>query len=86
MGGRGKTAPVDLLPAALPRYSPLAPLVEFFSPIRVDRPLFALGDEHYGVFGSPFLELVWDQGGEKGQRPRKPPRCCRQDPPEPEQP
>jgi hypothetical protein len=77
--------PIRCLPHYL-RYSPLAPFVEFFSPIRVDRPLFALGNEHYGVFGSPFLDLVWDQGGEKGQRPRKPPRCCRKEPPEPEGP
>ena len=43
-------------------YRPLSPLVESFTDVRVDTPIFALGNEDYGTFGSPYLETVYDGG------------------------
>lgn len=64
----------DPLPIrCLPRYNHyrwLRSLVERFTEIRVDEPLFALGNACYGVYSSPYLELVY--GGDPCQHRRAP--------------
>jgi hypothetical protein len=54
------------------RYRALQPVVQTFTEIRVDTPAFALGNEHYGTYGSPCLELVYQDCPD---RPRTPPTC-----------
>jgi hypothetical protein len=66
--------PIRCLPH-YPRYSPLRPIVERFTEIRVDVPEFAMGNEHYGTYGSPFLELVYHTPSHQADKPRKPPLC-----------
>jgi hypothetical protein len=53
--------PIYCLPHYL-RWLPLKPLLYLFTEIRVEQPVFAIGNEHYGTFGSPYLETVLDQG------------------------
>jgi hypothetical protein len=66
--------PIRCLPH-YPRYSPLRPVVERFTEYRVDVPVFAIGNEHYGTYGSPYLELVYRDPSCNANKPRKPPRC-----------
>ena len=40
--------------------------------IRVEKPVFAPGNEYYGVFGSPYLETVFE-GPETSSRTPQPP-------------
>lgn len=54
------------------RYRYLRPLVERFTEIRVEEPVFMLGNVWYGVYGSPYLEPVF--GGDPCAK-RRPPRC-----------
>jgi hypothetical protein len=61
----------------LPRYEhylPLKPLVERFTELSFDEPQFNLGNEYFGTFGSPYLDLVY--GGENRKHGEaKPPIC-----------
>jgi hypothetical protein len=48
----------------LPRYAhyaPLRPIVERFTEIRVDEPVFTLGNPCYGAFASPLYESVYEE-------------------------
>jgi hypothetical protein len=42
------------------RYCLLAPLARLTFGVHVDEPVYALGNERYGTFGSPYLETVYD--------------------------
>jgi hypothetical protein len=64
--------PIRCLPHYL-RWSPMRPIVERFTAVRADEPVYAPGNEHFGSFGSPYLETVYDRGGPFQRRPRKPP-------------
>jgi len=56
------------------RYVLLGLAVEALTPLRVDQPIYALGNAHYGAYGSPCLELVYEGGGsDAGQEGRTPP-------------
>ena len=57
------------------RYSFLRPLAERLSEIRVDQPVFALGNQWYGTYGSPCLQLVYGGDNRKHKGPPKPPTC-----------
>jgi hypothetical protein len=63
--------PIRCLPG-YNRYRLLRPVAEAFTEIRVDEPIFALGNVWYGTYGSPYLELVY--GGET-RHSVKPPLC-----------
>jgi hypothetical protein len=61
----------------LPRYEhyrPLRPLVERFTELSFEEPQFNLGNEHFGTYGSPYLELV--NGGEKRKHGSAIPPIC----------
>ena len=57
------------------RWLPIKPLVSVFSGIRVDVPVYALGNQYYGTFGSPLLETVYEQSRDKRLDQREPPIC-----------
>jgi hypothetical protein len=61
----------------LPRYNHyrfLGSVAERFTEIRMDEPEFAPGNDYYGTYGSPYLDLVY--GGEKRKHGSpKPPIC-----------
>ena len=57
------------------RWLPIKPLVTLFTPIRVNRKVFALGNQYYGTFGSPLLETVYEQSPDKRENQRQPPIC-----------
>ncbi len=65
--------PIRCLPH-YPRYAWLKPFVERFSELKVDTEIFALGNEHYGLFGSPYLDLVYDMH-QRADCHRKGPIC-----------
>ncbi len=54
------------------RYLLIALLAELFTTIDVEEPIFAIGNEHYGTFGSPCLDLVF---AGKVDRHRSGPKC-----------
>ena len=58
------------------RWLPIRPLINTFTEIRVDEPVFALGNPHYGAYGSPVLETVYEQSPDRREGRRKPPICC----------
>jgi hypothetical protein len=67
--------PIRCLPRYA-RYGPLRPLVEALTEIRVDIPVYALGNERYGTYGSPCLELVYrGRGVNRYGRGFKAPTC-----------
>lgn len=66
--------PISCLPHYR-RWLPIRPLVTIFTPIRVNVPVFALGNEHYGTFGSPLLETVYEESPDPRAGRRKPPIC-----------
>ena len=51
------------------------PLMTTFTKIRVDVPVFALGNPHYGTYGSPLLETVFEQSPDRLEERRQPPTC-----------
>jgi hypothetical protein len=56
------------------RYAILRPVTEAFTRIRVNEPVFGIGNRYYGTYASPYLELVY--GGEsRSPRKLKPPLC-----------
>jgi hypothetical protein len=55
-------------------YRWLAPLVERLTEYRADVPVWAPGNDCYGQFASPCLELVY-RGSAVDRRPHKPPTC-----------
>jgi Permuted papain-like amidase enzyme, YaeF/YiiX, C92 family len=57
------------------RWMPIQPLVTLFTPIRVNVPVFALGNPHYGTFGSPLLETAYEQSPDNRENQREPPTC-----------
>jgi hypothetical protein len=57
------------------RYSVLRPLAERLSEVRVDQPVFALGNHWYGTYGSPHLQLVYGGDNRKHRGPPRPPIC-----------
>jgi hypothetical protein len=67
--------PIRCLPHYL-RWSPVRPIVEQFTAVRADEPVYAPGNEHFGSFGSPYLETVYDCAGRYQRRARKPPTCA----------
>jgi hypothetical protein len=63
----------------LPRYAPYAvlrPLAERFADVDVDEPVFAVGNAHYGLFGSPRLELVYSELPKFREALRRGPNCA----------
>jgi hypothetical protein len=38
----------------------VVPLVEFFMGVDRNRPVYAIGNEHYGTWASPYLDLVYE--------------------------
>jgi Permuted papain-like amidase enzyme, YaeF/YiiX, C92 family len=56
-------------------YSILRPFVECFTPIRVKEPVFALGNDTYGAYASPYLEAVYGCENRKRNGPPKRPLC-----------
>ena len=61
------------------RYALLRPIIERFSEIRADTAIFSVGNVTYGQYGSPYLELVYDEY-KRPDRHTKGPLCG---PPEP---
>ena len=57
------------------RWLPIKPLVYALTPIRDDVPVFALGNPHYGTYGSPLLETVYEESVDPREDRRKPPTC-----------
>ncbi len=57
------------------RWLPLLPAVYAFSKLRVYVPVYALGNQYYGTFGSPLLETVYEQSPDRRLERRKPPTC-----------
>mgnify|MGYP001483034217 CR=1 FL=1 len=57
------------------RWLPIYPLLIAFSEIRVDVPLYALGNPYYGTYGSPLLETVYEQRPDPREGRRQPPTC-----------
>jgi hypothetical protein len=53
----------------------LRPTVQTFTEIRVDVPVFALGNPYYGTYGSPLLETVYEQSPDRREDRREPPAC-----------
>jgi hypothetical protein len=66
--------PISCLPHYR-RWLWVKPLVTLLTPIRVNVPVFALGNEYYGTFGSPLLETVYEQSPDPRAGRRKPPIC-----------
>jgi|SRR5579884_1868873 len=64
--------PIRCLPH-YPRYCLVGLTVRGLTPLDVDRPIYALGNAYYGLYGSPCLELVYE-GGVEDDTKRKPPR------------
>jgi Permuted papain-like amidase enzyme, YaeF/YiiX, C92 family len=69
-----ETVPITCLPH-YQRWLPIKPLVTLFTPIQLDRPVFALGNAYYGTYGSPLLETVYEQSPDKKERERTGPTC-----------
>ncbi len=59
------------------RWLPIKPLVTALSKIRVYVPVYALGNQYYGTFGSPLLETVYEQSPDRRWDRREPPTCAR---------
>ena len=57
------------------RWLPIYPLLVTFTEIRVDVPVFALGNPHYGMYGSPVLETVYEQSPDRREGRSRPPIC-----------
>lgn len=66
--------PLRCLPNYL-RYSFLRPAAALVVGIDVNEPVFAPGNECYGMFDSPRLELVYSELREHSDQYRKAPRC-----------
>jgi hypothetical protein len=57
------------------RFAFLTPFTDAFTEVRVDEPVFSIGNPCYGTFGSPCLELVVGGERRKGHAPPKGPTC-----------
>ncbi len=53
----------------------LRPALNTFTKVRVDVPVYALGNCYYGTFGSPYLETVYEQSPDPRGDRREPPTC-----------
>ncbi|HVS40525.1 MAG TPA: YiiX/YebB-like N1pC/P60 family cysteine hydrolase [Gemmataceae bacterium] len=81
------TLPIRCLPHYR-RWLWLYPALSTFTKIRVDVPVFALGNRWYGTYGSQLLETVYEQCPDRREDRREPPICsdgmhCTAKPPSP---
>ena len=60
--------PINRLPGYR-RWCFLVPAVKLYVAIDMTTPVFALGNEHYGTFASPYLETVYE--GPEENKPKR---------------
>jgi hypothetical protein len=74
-GGLALSQPVRI--SRLPhyrRYCMVGLAAELLTPLHTDQFVYALGNRHYGTYGSPYLELVYEgDGADEAQADRQPP-------------